>query len=252
MTHQSEAQRRQLRQVRWAVRTVLGCGVAASLAANVMHAHPNEYSRVIAAWPPMALFATIEVISRVPIHRPILAATRVAATVCIGGIAAWVSYWHMAAVVADYGEHGITPYLLPISVDGLVIVASISLFELADRIRTLTGPDPDASRPSGLLPVAAAGYVDPGPPDPPTAAVTVAVGADANLGFTLPPSPTSAEVAVAVAQLRATRPNLDIAGIAALVHRSPRQVSRILQRRTLHADDSHVHPPSTVNGHKPS
>src|SRR4051812_27044593 len=125
----------QLRRVRWAVRATLVLGVAASVAANILHALPNPISQVIAAWPPLALLLTVELISRVPVHRRSLAAVRLAATSAIAGIAAWVSYWHMAGVAARYGETGASPYLLPLSVDGLVIVASVSLVELAGRVR---------------------------------------------------------------------------------------------------------------------
>jgi hypothetical protein len=68
-------------------------------------------------------------------HRRWLVVVRVLATAVISGIAAWVSYWHMAGVASRYGEHGASGYLLPISVDGLIVVASISLVELAGRIR---------------------------------------------------------------------------------------------------------------------
>jgi hypothetical protein len=126
---------RQLHRVRWAVRACLTLGVAASVAANVLHAQPNPIAQAIAAWPPLALLLTVELISRVPVHRRSLAAVRLAATAAIAGIAAWVSYWHMAGVAARYGEDGAAPYLLPLSVDGLVVVASVSLVELAGRIR---------------------------------------------------------------------------------------------------------------------
>src|SRR5918998_74530 len=123
---------RQLRRVRWAVRAVLTLGVAASVAANVLHADPNPIAQAIAAWPPLALLLTVELISRVPVYRRSLAAVRLGATAAIAGIAAWVSYWHMAAVAARYGETGAAAsYLLPLSVDGLVIVASVSLVEIA-------------------------------------------------------------------------------------------------------------------------
>ena len=89
---------RRLRRVRWAVRATLAFGVAASVAANILHADPNPISQTIAAWPPLALLLTIELVSRVPIHRRSLATLRVLATVVISGIAAWVSYWHMAGV----------------------------------------------------------------------------------------------------------------------------------------------------------
>src|SRR3954447_23283105 len=89
-----------LRRVRWAVRATLALGVAASVAANILHADPNPVSQMIAAWPPVALLLTVELISRVPVHRRLIAAVRLAATAAIAGIAAWVSYWHMSGVAA--------------------------------------------------------------------------------------------------------------------------------------------------------
>jgi len=127
----------QLRRVRWAVRATLVLGVAASVVANVLHALDNPISQAIAAWPPLALLLTVELISRVPVHRRSLAFARFFATATIAGIAAWVSYWHMAGVAARYGESGASPYLLPLSVDGLIVVASICLVELGGRISTL-------------------------------------------------------------------------------------------------------------------
>lgn len=131
---QLDAKLAQTRRVRWAVRAALVLGVAASVAANILHARDNTISQVIAAWPPLALLLTVELISRVPAHRRSLAAVRLGATASIAGIAAWVSYWHMVGVVAAYGETGASPYLLPFSVDGLVIVASVCLVELAERL----------------------------------------------------------------------------------------------------------------------
>jgi hypothetical protein len=119
------------------VRATLTLGVAASVVANVLHARDNPISQAIAAWPPLALLLTVELISRVPVHRRSLAITRLVATATIAGIAAWVSYWHMVGVAARYGETGASPYLLPLSVDGLIVVASICLVELGGRISTI-------------------------------------------------------------------------------------------------------------------
>ena len=154
---------RQLRRVRWAVRGTLVLGVAASVAANVLHARPDPVAQLIAAWPPLALLLTVELISRVPVHRRVLAAARLIATTAIAGIAAWVSYVHMTGVASRYGEQGASPFLLPLSVDGLVVVASVSLVELAGRIRAAdtasTTPvavpaRPGADQPSTAAPVA--------------------------------------------------------------------------------------------------
>jgi hypothetical protein len=141
-----------LRRVRWAVRATLFLGVAASVVANVLHALDNPISQAIAAWPPLALLLTVELISRVPVHRRWLAAARLIATATIAGIAAWVSYWHMAGVAARYGETGASPYLLPLSVDGLIVVASICLVELGGRITTLENAD--AEPPAAAEPLA--------------------------------------------------------------------------------------------------
>ncbi|MFC0504983.1 DUF2637 domain-containing protein [Micromonospora costi] len=140
---------RRLRRLRWAVRTVLTLGVVASIAANVLHARPHPVSQIIAAWPPLALLLTVELISRVPSHRRPLAVLRMLATTAIASIAAWVSYWHMVGVAARYGETDAgASYLLPLSVDGLVVVASISLVEIAGRIRAFGAPSA-ALTPSG-------------------------------------------------------------------------------------------------------
>ncbi|MFG1952471.1 DUF2637 domain-containing protein [Micromonospora sp. NPDC048830] len=149
---------KQLRRLRWAVRATLVFGVAASVAANVLHARPNPISQIIAAWPPLALLLTVELISRVPHHRWYLGAIRVTAAAVIAVIAAWVSYWHLVGVAARYGETSYgAAYLLPISVDGLVIVASVSLVEISARIRvTSTQAVPTAATERPTAPAAVA------------------------------------------------------------------------------------------------
>ncbi|RZU48788.1 uncharacterized protein DUF2637 [Krasilnikovia cinnamomea] len=124
-----------LRRLQWAVRATLTLGVAASVTANILHARDNPISQAIAAWPPLALLITVELVSRIPLYRKGLGILRLGATTTIAGIAAWISYWHMAGVVARYGETGTVPYLLPLSVDGLIVVSSVSLVELSTHRR---------------------------------------------------------------------------------------------------------------------
>ena len=152
----------QLKRVRWAVRATLMLGVAASVAANVLHARPEIVSQVISAWPPLALLLTVELTSRIPMHKPLLAGIRVLATATIAGIAAWVSYWHMQGVAVKFGETETSAYLLPISVDGLIVVASVSLVELAGRIRHLE----ERRNNPVQAPVAAVKFIEPAPVSP--------------------------------------------------------------------------------------
>jgi Predicted membrane protein len=153
---ESPVQLPQLIRIRWAVRATLFLGMAASIAANVLHAEPNIISQIISAWPPLALLLTVELTSRIPMHRPLLATIRVLATAVIAGIAAWVSYWHMQDVAVRFGEAEIAAYLLPISVDGLIVVASVSLVELAGRIRELQEAQANGAQAATAAPAPAA------------------------------------------------------------------------------------------------
>ena len=62
-----------------------------------VHRRGTTSNQLIAAlWPGPRL--TVELISRVPVHHRLLAGLRILATGGIAGIAAYVSYFHMAAV----------------------------------------------------------------------------------------------------------------------------------------------------------
>lgn len=128
----------QLIRLRWAVRGTVAAITAVSVAANVLHAQPNPISQGIAAVPPLALLGAIELIARIPATARLRAFTRIAAAASIAGVAGWISYWHMVGTVAAYGETGLSAYLWPLTVDGLMVVASVSLVELAIQIRDLT------------------------------------------------------------------------------------------------------------------
>lgn len=181
----------QLNRLRWAVRAVLVLGIAASVAANILHAEPNPISRTISAWPPLALLLTVELTSRIPVHRPLLAVVRIGATASIAGVAAWISYWHMVATAARYGEAS-SSYLLPITVDGLIVVASVSLVELAGRIASLQTPA------AGVTPIMVTEQVQAAPTPAPVAVLP------ATVEF-VPPAPAPLQ-GVTVVETRKARP----------------------------------------------
>jgi hypothetical protein len=136
-----------LRRVRTGVRAVLALGITASLGANIAHAEPSVIGRLISGWSPVALALAVELVSRVPLTRSWRSVIRWTATAVIAGIAAWVSYWHMVSVAERHGESTTSAHLLPLSVDGLVVVASVCLVEITDRLRAVArlaaGPSPD-------------------------------------------------------------------------------------------------------------
>jgi hypothetical protein len=204
----------QLKRVRWAVRATLMLGVAASVAANVLHARPEIIAQVISAWPPLALLLTVELTSRIPMHKPLLAGIRVAATATIAGIAAWVSYWHMQGVAVKFGETETSAYLLPISVDGLIVVASVSLVELAGRIRLLE------ERRANPVPVAPVQFREPAAaPSPAWFQAAPVSPAVAPAALPVRPTPAPVEEPVSAAVTHATPVSQD--GLATASPRVP-------------------------------
>jgi len=215
-----------LKRVGWGTRAVFTLGIAASLAGNVLHAHNNIISQAISAWSPLALLLAVELISRIPASRGAASFARLGATAVIAAIAAWVSYWHMAGVASRYGESGASPYLLPVSVDGLIVVASISLVEISGRIRALSTVADPALPVETPAPVAA----EVSAPEPPVAPVIEDVPAappavKKQAAKRVTPRPASA---VKVAKVAAKMPGAPVAQIAAKAGVSPSTARRHL------------------------
>lgn len=90
--------------------------------------------------PPLILFLAFELISRIPLASDVswvLRWARPSAATVITGIAAWLSYWQQRDAVYRYTGSSQDAALLPLGVDGLIVVAAVSLIELNRRLRTL-------------------------------------------------------------------------------------------------------------------
>lgn len=117
------------RRVAWLAFVV---GIAASVAANVMHA--QIVSRSPAAWIgaafwPISLLLAIEVLARVtwPPTSLWYRLARHAGASLVAIVAAVLSYRHMAGLLAAWGEDKLSAYLGPLAVDGLMILAAAAL-----------------------------------------------------------------------------------------------------------------------------
>lgn len=154
-----------LRWLRRLVAATLALGIGGTTSANVLHAQDTIVGRIIAAWAPITLLLTIEVITRVPVPARLRSRAVIwGGTGVIALIAAWVSYWHMAAVAARYGEDPIAAHLLPFLVDGTVAVMSVILVDLGTRIR---GLEPALAGSPGVVPAVLPGPAPGVPPLPP-------------------------------------------------------------------------------------
>ncbi|WP_026115931.1 DUF2637 domain-containing protein [Nocardiopsis kunsanensis] len=90
---------------------------------------PADLGRLVAAgWAPVALLLVAELVVRARQNGPWwIAALRWAGTGVVAAVAAIVSYGHMRDLLLSYGETALVAHLLPLSVDGLLLVASLAL-----------------------------------------------------------------------------------------------------------------------------
>jgi len=200
---------------RHGARAALALGLAASLAGNVIAAEPTALGRLVAAWPPLALLVAVELVTRIPARGGALSALRLASAGLLAVIAAWVSYWHLVELARSAGEGGIAAHLLPLSVDGLVAVASICLRELTPATAKPT-PRPATPRTR--------------PASPPAAALAKPAAVEAEPAEAPQPSPSVSRGGVGerIRRLAAEHPEWTQAELAAAAGCSDRTVRRHL------------------------
>lgn len=249
----------QLKRVRHGARAALTLGVVVSVVANILHAADNPISQSIAAWAPLALLIAIELIARVPVRRGVLSFARLVATATIAGIAAWVSYWHMVGVALRYGEEPGAAHLIPLTVDGLVVVAWVCLVEIGSRIRDVEKagvahpvaqqgiderPLAVPSAPVFLAPVSA-------PPASSDEAPGGAAESDDSAGQRVRQDVrTAQQIEAVVRAMRASDPKMSQRQIAEAVVVPETTVRRILRRSPVVPDPAPASM-SKVNGHVP-
>lgn len=136
-------------------------GIAVSLAGNLqainLHGAPGVGATLSAIVWPLFLFAAIEVMLHTPWVRSWRdGLTKWAALLVVAFTAFWISYWHMAHVLAAYGYDTVSSHVGPLAIDVLMAAATLSLNRVgqARRVATLpldmATPVPHAA-PSGLL-----------------------------------------------------------------------------------------------------
>jgi len=115
--------------------------VSVSIWANVLHADSNAVAIILAALPPLIALGAWEMVSRIPIRQEagwLIRLSRPAATVALFGGAAYLSYFHQKSAITHYSNGDASAaMILPALIDGLMIVTSVSTFELNARILLL-------------------------------------------------------------------------------------------------------------------
>lgn len=112
---------RKARNAKITARTVFGAGLVISLAANVAASAANVAGIASGLWAPLALLAALALLENGSM-RGTWAKLAVGFLALVAG---WTSYWHLVEVLEMAGTHDpITLYLLPLTVDVLMALAS--------------------------------------------------------------------------------------------------------------------------------
>lgn len=131
-----------LNRLRWFCRALAAAVAIVSVWANYLHAADMDgMGQVISILPPLLVVAAFEIGSRIPIDRArswLWRIPRPAATAGIALIGGYLSYFHQRDAFFQHTNGDMsTAAALPLSIDGLMIVAVVSLYELNIKIAEL-------------------------------------------------------------------------------------------------------------------
>jgi len=115
--------------------TVLLIGITVTL--NVMHAPPNWGARLIGGTPPVFVFFCLELISRIPGTSKTVTFGRVFSSIVVATLSFAISYQQQMEFIHVLGFVGWVGYAYPIIIDGVMVVATLSLVEVTRKVRML-------------------------------------------------------------------------------------------------------------------
>lgn len=126
------------KRIRWACRSFVTGAIGTSIWANALFAAHNVAAIIFLALPSVFVWAGLELISRVRVNSSWLRKfARPTATLALCAIAAWLSYWTQSKAIAQYLPDEDHARLLPIAIDGFMVIASVTLAEVNDLIEQI-------------------------------------------------------------------------------------------------------------------
>jgi len=112
---------------RWIARASFTSGLVVSLGANIWASADYGVIGIISGvWSPVALLMALFLVENIG-HRTWAGRFRLAGMVILAGIAAWVSYWHLAEFFTAGGLDDPGAHLMPFTVDVLMALAGPSM-----------------------------------------------------------------------------------------------------------------------------
>lgn len=111
--------------------------VAVTVTLNVMHAPGGVVAHSIGGSAPVFMFFCIEFIARIPGTSPWLTAGRVGGSIVVAVICFAISWQQQVNFMLSVGYTGWTVFAYPVMIDGVMLVAVLSLVEVTRKVRSL-------------------------------------------------------------------------------------------------------------------
>jgi hypothetical protein len=126
------------KRIRWACRLFTAGAISVSIWANTLFA-AGPIAIALVSIPPLLVLGALELVSRVRIGSGgwLRRFSRPAATIAIAVMAGWLSYWTQRAAISLYLPDKDHAMLLPLVIDGFMVIASVTLTEVNDRIEQI-------------------------------------------------------------------------------------------------------------------
>lgn len=126
MRNMTPAQRKAALTI-WTARAAFTSGLVVSLGANIWASADHGLIGIISGvWSPVALLMALFLVENIS-HKTWSGRLRLVGMVVLAGIAAWVSYWHLAEFFAAGGLDEPGVHLMPLTVDVLMALAGPSM-----------------------------------------------------------------------------------------------------------------------------
>lgn len=133
-----QALQQSYRRMRWFVAGVTLLGIVTSVLLNVLHAPPRWDMQMVGAFAPIAVFLSIEMVSRIPVNGLLLGIGRILASLAVGAGAGFISYLQQVDYLLKGGYESTIAHIFPGIIDGLTVVATLSLVEVTRVLRKLS------------------------------------------------------------------------------------------------------------------
>lgn len=130
--------RQSYRRMRWFVAGVTSLGILTSMLLNVLHAPSRWDMQLVGALAPLAVFLSIEMVSRIPVTGKLLGIGRILASLAVGAGAGFISYLQQVDYLIKGGYESTIAHIFPGIIDGLTVVATLSLVEVTRVLRKLS------------------------------------------------------------------------------------------------------------------